>query len=91
MSLIFLIRNRLNKTKHPHASSSILLPNNSRDRLMKALDQHGENSMAVPLFSYQELVRATDKFNTTNELGDGGFGTVYYGEYFLVFSTVWLE
>ncbi|XP_050936176.1 LEAF RUST 10 DISEASE-RESISTANCE LOCUS RECEPTOR-LIKE PROTEIN KINASE-like 1.2 isoform X2 [Cucumis melo] len=80
MSLIFLIRNHLNKTKHPHASSSILLPNNSRDRLMKALDQHGENSMAVPLFSYQELVRATDKFNTTNELGDGGFGTVYYGK-----------
>ncbi|GLT48880.1 hypothetical protein SLA2020_224710 [Shorea laevis] len=30
--------------------------------------------------SYNELERATDKFDSARELGDGGFGTVYYGE-----------
>lgn len=81
MSLIFFIRLRLHKNKHSHASSSILLQNNnSRDRLMKELEK-GENYMAVPLFSYQELVQATNKFNPANQLGDGGFGTVYYGKY----------
>lgn len=80
MSLIFFIRLRLHKNKHSHASSSILLQNNnSRDRLMKELEK-GENYMAVPLFSYQELVQATNKFNPANQLGDGGFGTVYSGK-----------
>ncbi|CAK9312151.1 unnamed protein product [Citrullus colocynthis] len=80
MSLIFFIRLRLHKNKHSHASSSILLQNNnSRDRLMKELEK-GENYMAVPLFSYQELVQATNKFNPANQLGDDGFGTVYYGK-----------
>ncbi|KAL3525483.1 hypothetical protein ACH5RR_013855 [Cinchona calisaya] len=33
----------------------------------------------VQVFSYNELEEATDNFAHSRELGDGGFGTVYYG------------
>lgn len=34
----------------------------------------------VQVFSYTDLEEATDNFNPSRELGDGGFGTVYYGK-----------
>ncbi|KAL6960968.1 non-specific serine,threonine protein kinase [Sarracenia purpurea var. burkii] len=34
----------------------------------------------VQVFSYNELEEATDTFNPSRELGDGGFGRVYYGK-----------
>ncbi|XP_023000835.1 LEAF RUST 10 DISEASE-RESISTANCE LOCUS RECEPTOR-LIKE PROTEIN KINASE-like 1.2 isoform X1 [Cucurbita maxima] len=70
MSIIFFIRLRMHKKKHQ---------NYSCDRPMKELEKI-EHYMALSLFSYHELVKATDKFNPANELGDGGFGTVYYGK-----------
>ncbi|PSS30596.1 Leaf rust 10 disease-resistance locus receptor-like protein kinase [Actinidia chinensis var. chinensis] len=34
----------------------------------------------VQVFSYAELEEATGNFDCSRELGDGGFGTVYYGK-----------
>ncbi|GJR51798.1 leaf rust 10 disease-resistance locus receptor-like protein kinase-like 1.2 protein [Tanacetum coccineum] len=34
----------------------------------------------VSVFSYAELEDATNHFDSSKELGDGGFGTVYYGK-----------
>ena len=34
----------------------------------------------VQLFTYTELEEATSNFDPSKELGDGGFGTVYYGK-----------
>lgn len=38
------------------------------------------NYFGVQVFTYAELERATDNFDSSKELGDGGFGTVYYGK-----------
>ncbi|XP_004290450.1 PREDICTED: probable serine/threonine-protein kinase At1g18390 isoform X4 [Fragaria vesca subsp. vesca] len=47
----------------------------SRSDLGKASTYFG-----VQVFSYAELEEATENFNPAKELGDGGFGTVYYGK-----------
>ncbi|KAJ4822388.1 hypothetical protein Tsubulata_008924 [Turnera subulata] len=39
----------------------------------------GSTYFGVQVFNYEELEEATDGFNPSKELGDGGFGTVYYG------------
>ncbi|XP_031113605.1 LEAF RUST 10 DISEASE-RESISTANCE LOCUS RECEPTOR-LIKE PROTEIN KINASE-like 1.1 [Ipomoea triloba] len=40
----------------------------------------GSKYFGVAVFSYSELERATNKFDSSKELGDGGFGAVYHGK-----------
>lgn len=37
----------------------------------------------LPIFHYNELEKATDYFNPDKVIGDGGFGTVYHGKFFV--------
>ncbi|KAI6691532.1 hypothetical protein NL676_028360 [Syzygium grande] len=39
----------------------------------------GSTYFGVQVFSYDELEEATQSFDPSRELGEGGFGTVYYG------------
>ncbi|XP_044468482.1 LEAF RUST 10 DISEASE-RESISTANCE LOCUS RECEPTOR-LIKE PROTEIN KINASE-like 1.4 isoform X7 [Mangifera indica] len=42
--------------------------------------EKGSTYFGAQVFTYAELEQATDNFDSSKELGDGGFGTVYYGE-----------
>lgn len=69
--------------KHP--SPDVLLQitcNNTNDHHFNADTESGRLYLGVPLFSYEELKKATNNFDRLNELGNGGFASVYYGNVF---------
>ncbi|KAF2558318.1 hypothetical protein F2Q68_00013614 [Brassica cretica] len=70
------------KTKSYRTSSTLLPRNKSSEPSSKSSDVEKAEDMlvGVRLFSYEELEEATGNFDPSKELGDGGFGTVYYGK-----------
>ncbi|XP_070043444.1 LEAF RUST 10 DISEASE-RESISTANCEUS RECEPTOR-LIKE PROTEIN KINASE-like 1.1 isoform X2 [Nicotiana tomentosiformis] len=61
-------------------SSPFLSRNTSgASMLHQDLEEHSQY-LGIPVFTYRELEEATNKFNSAKQLGDGGYGTVYYGK-----------
>ncbi|XP_074381905.1 LEAF RUST 10 DISEASE-RESISTANCE LOCUS RECEPTOR-LIKE PROTEIN KINASE-like 1.2 isoform X3 [Apium graveolens] len=42
--------------------------------------EEGGTCMGVPIFIYADLEKATNNFDSSREVGDGGFGSVYKGK-----------
>ncbi|MED6127768.1 hypothetical protein PIB30_091320 [Stylosanthes scabra] len=54
--------------------------NTSADHSPDPDGESGSVYFGIPLFSYKELEEATSRFDLNKQIGDGGFGTVYYGK-----------
>ncbi|KAF8010195.1 hypothetical protein BT93_J0969 [Corymbia citriodora subsp. variegata] len=69
----------------PPSNKSLLLSSNFTRSIpsfpsSKSDPEKGSTYFGVKVFEYVELEEATKNFDPSRELGDGGFGTVYYGE-----------
>ncbi|OIS95741.1 PREDICTED: LEAF RUST 10 DISEASE-RESISTANCE LOCUS RECEPTOR-LIKE PROTEIN KINASE-like 1.1 [Nicotiana attenuata] len=61
-------------------SSPFLSRNTSGVSMIHQEIEERSQYLGIPVFSYRELEEATNKFNSSKQLGDGGYGTVYYGK-----------
>ncbi|XP_030493885.2 LEAF RUST 10 DISEASE-RESISTANCE LOCUS RECEPTOR-LIKE PROTEIN KINASE-like 1.2 isoform X2 [Cannabis sativa] len=75
--VVFCYQRRNKKTNAPPYFLSRSISSNISS--VKDIEK-GSTYFGVHLFSYEELVEATNNFDSSKELGDGGFGTVYYGK-----------
>lgn len=86
--LCLLLRKNPKKTDlHVIPSSKSLLGSANSFSLTTASDpsprsdtRNTSTYFGVPVFSYDELAEATCNFDSSREIGDGGFGVVYYGK-----------
>lgn len=72
---IFLVY--LKRYRRKYASSMVVHNNSS---YLPKLDVERGVYLGLHIFSYDDLQRATNDFDIKKKLGDGGFGTVYYGK-----------
>ncbi|KAK3421617.1 hypothetical protein EUGRSUZ_G02243 [Eucalyptus grandis] len=72
---IYMIRH-----KQQHCFLKFCSRHASPDSSSKADLEAGDVYFGVPIFTSTELEEATNHFDSSRELGDGGFGIVYYGK-----------
>ena len=72
LAALFITIHRMYRRK---TSPDLLSRNNSKSDV-----EFSNVFFKLPIFSYKELQEATDNFSKDRLLGDGGFGTVYYGK-----------
>ncbi|KAK9065265.1 hypothetical protein SSX86_016648 [Deinandra increscens subsp. villosa] len=75
----FCIWRQRNKKKRYYGSSYMSRRASSHTSSMADPEKNGAYH-GVQIFKYRELEKATGHFDPVNELGDGGFGTVYQGK-----------
>ncbi|XP_022871259.1 LEAF RUST 10 DISEASE-RESISTANCE LOCUS RECEPTOR-LIKE PROTEIN KINASE-like 1.1 isoform X2 [Olea europaea var. sylvestris] len=61
-------------------NDAYLLSRNISTDPSKSDIEGGSLFFGIAIFTYTELEEATNNFDSSKELGDGGFGTVYYGK-----------
>ncbi|PKI32699.1 hypothetical protein CRG98_046906 [Punica granatum] len=66
------------RCRRMHASLTVLSENNSAENSLMSELAGTRVYFEVPIFQNKELEEATNNFDSSQELGDGGFGTVYY-------------
>lgn len=65
--------------KRKYASAVFLMKRMSSNLSSRSEVDASGIYFGVPVFSYAELEEATNHFVEDGELGDGGYGAVYYG------------
>ncbi|PIA33384.1 hypothetical protein AQUCO_04100070v1 [Aquilegia coerulea] len=80
MVFAFLFNYRHRKKNKLAASTGLISRSMSLDSSLKPEPEKGSTYFQTPIFTYKELHEATNHFDSNKELGDGGFGTVYYGK-----------